>query len=77
MKIEKKESLAKAPGLKFTERQQNIIQAWARYPTIAEAAEALSISEHTFQTHLRRMRRKIAVNRTFDLYRYMQTHHII
>lgn len=77
MKVRKKESLANTPPLKFTERQQNIVRAWAKYPTIAEAAKALDISEHTFQTHLRRMRRKVDVNRTFDLYQYMQTHEIL
>lgn len=58
----------------FTAHQRKIIQAWAKYPTIAEASKKLKISEHTFQTHLRRLRRKINVTRTFDVYTYMQKH---
>ncbi|WP_170110568.1 LuxR C-terminal-related transcriptional regulator [Flavilitoribacter nigricans] len=63
--------------MKFTERQRAIVKAWAKHPTIAQASEALGISEHTFQTHLRRMRSKVNVNRTFDLYRYMQQHQML
>jgi DNA-binding CsgD family transcriptional regulator len=55
----------------FTEHQRAIIREWSRQPSIAAVAEALELSEHTVQTHLKRMRRKLGVNRTFDVYRYL------
>lgn len=72
MNIIKNENSAKPSGVQFTTRQKEIVRAWAKYPTIAQASAAMDISEHTFQTHLRRLRRKIQVNRTFDVYEYMK-----
>ena len=55
----------------FTDWQVAIIEHWAEAGTATEAARCLSISENTFQTHLKRLRRKVKVNRTVDVYRYM------
>jgi DNA-binding CsgD family transcriptional regulator len=54
----------------FTKRQLAILRSWADSPTIASAAERLHISEHTVQTILKRMRKKLDVSRTFDVYKY-------
>lgn len=77
MKIEKKPQSKKQSPVNFTSRQIRVIEAWAKYPTIAIASEELKISEHTFQTHLRRMRKKIKVTRTFDVYNYLKKNELL
>lgn len=77
MKIENNLQSDNTERVKFTTRQRTIVKAWAEHPTIAQASRHLNISEHTFQTHLRRMRRKINVGRTFDVYEYMKKHQIL
>lgn len=56
----------------FTDRQITVLQNWAQYATIAEVATNLQISENTVQTQLKRMRKKLGVTRTFDVYKYAQ-----
>lgn len=58
--------------IEFTQHQIAIIRTWAEQPSILSAAQKLNLSEHTVQTHLKRMRGKLAVNRTFDVYLYMK-----
>lgn len=77
MKINNKPRSNKETPVKFTEWQKAIVRAWAQYPSIAQAAEQLNITENTFQTHLRRMRRKINATRTFDVYHYMKENHLL
>lgn len=55
----------------FTARQLDIIRCWSNLPNEAAIAQALGLSEHTVHTHLRRMRQKLGVNRTFDVYKYL------
>ena len=57
--------------VKFTDRQIEIIKCWIKYKSAAQAAEQLEIKEDTFHTHLKRLRRKLAVHRTVDVYVYM------
>lgn len=61
----------------FTEHQILIIQMWAQYPKIKHIAEELELSEHTVQTHLKRLRRKLGVSRTFEVYRYLKEQELI
>lgn len=77
MKIDKDVQSAKEKKIKFTAKQRRIVKAWAMYPTIAEASKEMEISENTFQTHLRRLRQKVKVNRTFDVYQYMKNHDLL
>lgn len=72
MNISKKGDAGQEQPVKFTERQKNIVRAWAAHATIADAAQAMGISEHTFQTHLRRMRKKIDASRSFEVYTYLK-----
>jgi DNA-binding CsgD family transcriptional regulator len=55
----------------FTPYQIRIIDNWAKLKTSASAAAALGIKEQTVLTHLRRMRLKLGVKRTVDVYIYM------
>lgn len=55
----------------FTDRQKEVIRCWAREKSIPAAAKELAISEHTLNTHLKRMRRKLGVHRTFEVYLYL------
>lgn len=56
---------------KFTAHQIRIIDNWAKLKSSALAAAALGIKEQTVLTHLRRMRLKLGVKRTVDVYIYM------
>jgi len=58
--------------IRFTDHQLKVLQCWADSATIAEAATKLRISENTMQTLLKRMRKKLGVTRTFDVYRYVK-----
>lgn len=71
--MEEKETTSSEKELtpKFTDRQLEIIFEWAENKSTALAAEKLNISEHTLHTHLKRMRRKLGVNRTFDVYLHL------
>lgn len=60
--------------IRFTKRQLTILKLWAKCNTIAEVAMNLQISVNTVQTQLKRMRKKLGVTRTFDLYKYAQEH---
>ena len=57
--------------IQFTDRQLHVIECWANFGSVTEASRVLGISENTFQTHLKRLRTKVAVSRTVDVYRYM------
>ena len=60
------------PGVaKFSARQVEVMIHWVHIPSASEAARALNIAEDTYRTHLKRMRGKLGVSRTFDVYRYM------
>lgn len=67
-KLQQKASLRDAH---FTEHQLSVIRAWADYETAHQAAAALGLRESTLQTHLKRMRAKIGVSRTFGVYQYL------
>lgn len=56
----------------FTDRQLEVIRAWASTKSSSEAANLLEITDYTFQTHLKRMRNKLGVHRTLDVYLYLQ-----
>lgn len=55
----------------FTEKQLTVIRHWSEQPNEAAVAEALGLSEHTVHTHLRRMRAKLGVRRTFEVYKHL------
>lgn len=63
--------------IQFTDHQLLIIQLWSEKARISQVAEELDLSEHTIQTHLKRMRRKLGVRRTFDVYRYVKERELI
>lgn len=56
----------------FTVHQLLILKTWADQPSIREVAVELNLSENTVQTHLRRMRKKVGVSRTFDVWQYVK-----
>lgn len=56
----------------FSDRQIEVIKLWAETDSTAEAANKLGISEHTFLSHLKRLRKKVGVNRTFHVFYHMQ-----
>lgn len=55
----------------FTPHQIQVIKKWATLKSSAKAAKALGIEEQTVLTHLRRMRLKLGVKRTVDVYIHM------
>lgn len=55
----------------FTDRQIEIIEGWSKTSSIGVLSEELGIQESTVQTHLRRLRERINVQRTVDVYLYM------
>lgn len=57
--------------ISFTPHQIRVVDNWARLKSSASAAEALGIKEQTVLTHLRRMRLKLGVKRTVDVYIHM------
>lgn len=65
----KNDDSQKAPP--FSDRQIEIITQWADAKSASEASLNLGIAEHTYRTHLKRMRAKLKVNRTFDVYRHL------
>jgi DNA-binding CsgD family transcriptional regulator len=71
--MERKEFPPSTETIHFTQHQIKIIQIWAEQPSISQAAQKLNLSEHTVQTHLKRMRNKLGVSRSFDVYRYMKS----
>lgn len=56
----------------FTDRQLDVLICWSELAGEAAIAEKLGMSVHTVHTHLRRMRHKLGVKRTFDVYKYAQ-----
>ena len=70
--MERKIQSPSSETIHFTQHQITIIKTWAEQPSISHTAHKLNLSEHTVQTHLKRMRHKLNVSRTFDVFRYMQ-----
>ena len=58
-------------AISFTPRQLQVIEEWATQQSVAQAADQLKITESTFLTHLKRMRGKLGVNRTVDVYLFV------
>lgn len=58
------------PDVVFSKRQLDVLAVWAEVTGEAAIAERLNISQHSVHTHLRRVRAKLKVNRTFDAYKY-------
>ena len=54
----------------LTDRQLEILYLWSVQPKIKNIGEILGIAESTVQTQLKRMRNKLEVSRTFDVYIY-------
>lgn len=61
----------------FTAHQLAVIRAWSDYETAPEAAVALGLKENTFKTHLKRMRGKLQVSRTFDVYKHLKENSLL
>ena len=56
----------------FTERQLLIMKLWEELENTEEIALKLGVSVNTIVTHLRRMREKLGVKRTFEVYKYIK-----
>ena len=69
MEEQKKEN-GNAP--EFTADQLLILKTWAEQPGIRQVAAELNLAENTVQTHLRRMRSKLGVSRTFDVWQHVK-----
>lgn len=54
----------------LTDRELIVLKHWSELATEDAIADALSLSPHTIHTHLRRMRKKLNVRRTFDVYKH-------
>ncbi|HMQ64117.1 MAG TPA: helix-turn-helix transcriptional regulator [Flavilitoribacter sp.] len=65
------------PKIEFTGHQLTIIQLWSEEQSAAAVAKVLDLSEHTVLTHLKRMRRKLRVRRTFEVYKYARDKNLI
>lgn len=72
----KKEDISEDP-IYFTPHQVRVIKKWAALRSPAKAAASLGIGEQTVLTHLRRMRLKLGVKRTVDVYIYMVEQHLL
>lgn len=55
----------------FTDRQIEIIEGWSNTSSIGLLSKQLGIQESTVQTHLRRLRARLKVQRTVDVYLYL------
>lgn len=55
---------------RFTAREMEVLKMWSEMPSVELAAEYLQISDRTFTTHLRNMRKKIGARRTVDVLLY-------
>lgn len=55
----------------FTDRQIEIMEAWSANDSLNLISEKLGITENTVQTHLKRLRARLNVHRTVDVYLYM------
>jgi len=58
--------------IEFSPRQIEVMKFWAETDSTAEAANHLGISEHTYVAHLKRLREKVGVSRTFHVFYYLQ-----
>jgi DNA-binding CsgD family transcriptional regulator len=58
------------PDVVFSKRQLDVLTCWGEVGGEAAIAKELNISPHSVHTHLRRVRAKLKVNRTFDAYKY-------
>ena len=56
----------------LSNRQLAVIQAWGTTPDPAAVANQLHISIHTVHTHLKRMRRKLGVRKTVQVWLYVR-----
>lgn len=57
---------------KFTEKQLAILKIWSEENSIHRVADHFNLSHYTIETQLKRMRKKIGVNRTVDVFIYAQ-----
>jgi DNA-binding CsgD family transcriptional regulator len=67
----------KSTSVKFTARQLHVIKCWSEVGGEKEIAEILGISVNSVHTHLRRMRKKLGVKRTFNVYKYVKDNDLI
>lgn len=74
MEIERKLKLLK---VKFTDRQLEVINCWSEANNEREVATTLGIGENSVHTHLRRMRKKLGVKKTFMVYKYAKDNDLI
>lgn len=61
-----------ANEITFTQQQIKIMQLWGELPNETAIASSLGLSKHTIHTHLRRMRKKLDVQRTFDIWKHLK-----
>lgn len=57
--------------VKFSQRQLEIMTLWAECDNAIKIAEKLSLSVHTIRTQQKRMRKKLGVSRTFEVYKFI------
>ena len=57
--------------IEFSPRQIEVMKLWAETDSTAQAADLLGISEHTYKAHLKRLREKVGVIRTFHVFYYL------
>lgn len=63
--------------INFTDRQVEILKTWSSESSIEKTADTLGVSRHTIETQLKRMRKKVGVNRTVDVYIYARDKELI
>jgi DNA-binding NarL/FixJ family response regulator len=68
-----KQSTASSNPCRFSKKQLEVMRAWSECPDPSVIARQLHISEHTVQTHLKRIRRKAGVHRTVEAWMRMTT----
>jgi len=65
------------PAIKFSKRQLEVIGFWGKSFDPVLVAREMEIKVSTVQTHLRRMRKKIGVKKTIEVWEYVKPNHKI
>ena len=57
---------------RFTAHQLLILELWAEKQSIIDVAHEMGVSKNTIATQLGRLRRRLGVNKTFLVYKFVK-----
>lgn len=69
-RTKKERSKEKPARSAFSKRQLDVIESWGKSFDPEAVAQELGIKVNSIQTHLRRMRKKLGVKRTVEVWEY-------